>query len=144
MIGATVPSLAALLVAASAVVILALGAIHLLYTFHGTKLWPRDGAVMQSMQQAPLVLTRQTTMWRAWVGFNVSHSLGAILFGLVYGYLALAAPKFLFGAPFLCAVGLVSLLSYAVLGARYWFSAPFRGIVLATVLYAAGLVAAIV
>jgi hypothetical protein len=138
-----VPSVAALLVAASAAVILALGVIHLVYTFHGSKLWPRDAAVMQSMQQAPLMLTRRTTMWRAWVGFNASHSCGAIFFGLVYGYLALAAPKFLFASPFLCAVGLVLLLGYAFLGVRYWFSAPFRGIVLASVLYAAGLVAAI-
>jgi len=138
------PSVAALLVAASAAVILALGAIHLLYTFHGSKLWPRDAAVIESMQQAPLVLTRQTTMWRAWVGFNASHSYGAIFFGLVYGYLALAAPKFLFASPFLCVVGLVLLLGYAYLGARYWFSVPFRGIVLSTALYAAGLVAAIV
>jgi hypothetical protein len=30
-------------------------------------------------------------MWRAGVGFHVIHALGVIFFGLVYGYLALAA-----------------------------------------------------
>src|SRR5438046_6957052 len=29
-------------------------------------------------------------MWRAWVGFNASHSMGAMLFGLVFAFLALA------------------------------------------------------
>ena len=34
--------------------------------------------------------TKETTMWRCWVGFNASHSMGLILFGLAFGYLALA------------------------------------------------------
>jgi hypothetical protein len=137
------PSLASLLVAASAGVVLFLGSVHLFYTFHGTQLDPRDGATIQSMQQTPLVLTRKTTVWRAWIGFNASHSFGLLLFALIFGWLALAAPQILFGSVFLQALGLVFLLSCAVLASRYWFDAPFRGIVLATVLYAAGLVAAI-
>jgi len=138
-----VPSVAALLIVASAGVALFLGLLHLLYTFHGNKLQPRDPALIQAMQQAPAVISRHVTMWRAWIGFNASHSFGVILFALIYGYLALRAPAFLFGSPFLRVLGLALLLGYAVLAWRYWFSAPFRGIVLATVLYAAGLVAAI-
>jgi hypothetical protein len=38
-------------------------------------------------------------------------------------------------------LGLALLAGYAVLGRLYWFSVPFRGIVIATLLYAAGLVA---
>ena len=64
-------------------------------------------------------------MWKAWVGFNASHSLGAVLFALVYGYLALADPAFLFGSWFLIAVGFGVLLSYSVLAKIYRFSAPF-------------------
>src|SRR6267154_4707691 len=86
------------------------------------------------------VLTRQTTMWKAWVGFNASHSYGAILFGLVYGYLAVAHGSFLFQSPFLLLIGLCLLAGYVFLGKVYWFSVPFRGIVLSTVLYVASLV----
>ena len=28
-------------------------------------------------------------MWRAWVGFNATHGFGLILFGALYGYLAI-------------------------------------------------------
>jgi hypothetical protein len=35
-------------------------------------------------------------MWKAWIGFNASHSFGLILFGTVYAYLALAHGSFLF------------------------------------------------
>jgi hypothetical protein len=37
-------------------------------------------------------------------------------------------------------LGLLLLAGYAFLGKRYWFSVPFRGILLATVLYVAALI----
>jgi hypothetical protein len=134
--------LAPLLVAASAAIILLLGLVHLLYTFHGPKLTPRDRDLQARMQQASPVITRQTTMWKAWVGFNASHSFGAILFGAVYGYLSLLHSAFLFQSRFLLSIGLVLLLGYVFLGKRYWFSIPLRGILVATVSYALGLLVA--
>ena len=134
-------ALAPLLVAASAAIILLLGLVHLLYTFRGVKLHPRDAKLVAAMRQVSPVLTRQTTMWKAWVGFNASHSFGAMLFGAVYGYLALLQSAFLFRSWYLMLVGLAMLGGYVFLGRRYWFSVPFRCIVLATVLYAAALAA---
>lgn len=123
------------LIAGSAAIILLLGFIHLLYTFYGAKLLPRDRELHARMQEVSPVITRETTMWKAWVGFNASHSYGAILFGAVYGYLSLAHSAFLFQSTFLLALGLLLLLGYAFLGKRYWFSIPFRCILLATTLY---------
>lgn len=134
--------LASSLVAASAMVILFLGVTHLLYTFHGTKLHPRDPQLTAALKEAVPVITRRTTMWKAWIGFNASHALGAILFGAVYGYLALVHGAFLFQSYFLLGLGLLLLVVYAFLGKIYWFSAPFRGIVLALLLYLGGLIAA--
>lgn len=131
--------LAFLLIGAGAVVMFALGALHLLYTFSGTKLHPRHAELRARLEQAPLVLTRETSMWRAWVGFNASHSVGALLFGAVYGYLALMQGGFLFQSWFLLGLGLVVLAAYALLARRYWFSLPFQGILLALALYASAL-----
>ena len=130
------------LVAGSAAIILLLGLVHLLYTFHGPKLLPRDRELQARMQEVAPVITRQTTMWKAWVGFNASHSFGAILFGTVYGYLSLTHSAFLFQSNFLLSLGLLLLLGYVFLGKRYWFSAPFRGILLATALYVLALLLA--
>ena len=129
-----------ILMSLSALVILALGLLHLVYTFRGPKLTPRDPALQARMTEVHPVITRQTTMWRAWVGFNASHSMGAILFGLVYGFLANAYPEILFASPFLLAVGFVMLGGLAVLGKVYWFRIPFRGIVISLVCYVAGIV----
>ena len=133
--------LGAALIAFSAAILLVLGLIHLLYTFRGNKLFPRDADLAARMQVVSPVISRETTMWKAWIGFNASHSYGAILFGTVYGYLALVQREFLFNSPFLLAIGALLLAGYVFLGKRYWFSVPFRGIVIASVAYLCGLIA---
>jgi hypothetical protein len=135
-----VNALAPSLITASAVIILSLGLIHLLYTFSGTKLHPRDAALEARLREISPVISRETTMWKAWIGFNASHGFGAILFGAVYGYLAIIHSAFLFHSRFLLLLGLLLLAGYIFLGKAYWFSIPFRAIVVAAVLYVVGLV----
>ena len=130
------------LMTGSAGIVLGLGLLHLLYTFRGSKLRPRDAGLQERMSVVSPVISRETTMWDAWVGFNASHSFGAILFGVVYGYLSLTHPEFLFGSAFLLIVGLVLLVGYAFLARRYWFSIPLRGILASLVLYAVALISA--
>ncbi|HET7364265.1 MAG TPA: hypothetical protein VFJ70_11930 [Burkholderiales bacterium] len=131
--------LAQFLLVASAAIVLALGCIHLVYTFFGRRLTPRDPSLQSAMAEVPLVLTRQTTMWKAWVGFNASHSMGAILFGLVYGYLALAHGELLLHSWFLPLVGFAMLSGLLVLARLYWFRAPFRSLCVSLLCYAGGL-----
>ena len=107
---------AKILMVLSASIVFALGVIHLIYTFWGPNLTPRDPALQVSMSQIAPVITRETTMWRCWVGFNASHSMGLILFGLVFGFLALAHGQLLFQSPFLLVVGLAMLGGFVVQG----------------------------
>ena len=135
------PLLASSLMVVSAAVMLFLGSVHLLYTFRGTKLHPRDPALRGHMEADSPGITRQTTMWKAWIGFNASHSASAMLFGLVYGHLALVQAPVLFGSAFLLGLGAVFLTGFVVLGKKYWFSIPYRGILLATAGYAGAVLA---
>lgn len=134
------PTLAAALMAASAAILLVLGLVHLYYTYRGRKLHPRDAALLARMQEVPLGITRETTMWKTWIGFNTTHSIGLMLFGVVYGYLALMRAEVVFGSAFLMGVGAVVLVAYAVVARTYFFSVPFRGAVVALVLYVAAIV----
>lgn len=130
------------LLSLSALVLLTLGVLHLVYTFSGPLLTPRDPTLRARMEEVHPVITRQTTMWRAWIGFNASHSMGAILFGLVYGYLANVRIEVLINSPFLLGVGLAMLVGFVILAKLYWFRIPFIGVLLSLVLYVAGIVAA--
>lgn len=99
------------------------GLLHLVLTFTG-KLNPRDPDLRARMRQVPLAMIKRTDMWRCWTGFNASHGIALMLFGLIYGFLAAKHVQLLFGSPFLLATGLITLVSFAVLGTVYWFRRP--------------------
>jgi hypothetical protein len=83
-------------IASSAAIILLIGLVHLLYTFRGPKLHPRDPDLTARMMAVSPVISSETTMWRCWVGFNASHSFCLIFFGALYGYLACVTAHFSF------------------------------------------------
>jgi hypothetical protein len=128
--------------ACSAAVVGVLGALHLTYTFSGKKLRPRDTHLERQMQLVSPEISRYTTMWQAWVGFNASHSLGALLFALVFGWFGLAQPELFFHSPFIIAVGFFALVGYVLLAKEYWFWIPLTGVSIALVLYCWAVLAA--
>ena len=130
---------ARILMALSASILFTLGVVHLVYTYWGPKLTPRDPTLEISMSQTSPVITKETTMWRAWVGFNASHSMGLILFGLVFGFLALAHGQLLFRSPFLLVVGLAFLVGFVVLCKVYFFRVPLMGISISLACYVASI-----
>ena len=61
-----------------------LGSLHAIYTFldlrNPRRLVPADPSVARAMANSPLRLSGgRTDMWRAWIGFNFSHSLGVLM-----------------------------------------------------------------
>lgn len=96
------------------------------------RLVPTDPAVIAAMEGTTVRLSRgRSTMWQSWVGFNLSHSLGALLFGGALLTLGWSWPvPGLGGGLLLLPVGVCLL--YMALGLRYWFWIPTTGIALAT------------
>ena len=127
------------LVALGGAIFLVLGALHLVITFRGPLLLPRDRALRARMAEVSPVISRETTMWRAWVGFNGSHGAGAMVFGAAYVDLALAHRDVLAGDAALQAIGAACMLGFLVLAVRYWFRTPLVGIAIAAAAYAAGI-----
>ena len=123
----------------SAAIALLLGLVHLLYTFHGSKLHPRDPDLIARMKTDSPRITSQTTIWRVWIGINATHSLCLILFGAVYGYLAICHSEVLFNSSFLLGLGLLLLLAFVALSYLYFFRTPLLGVILATVFYLLGI-----
>ncbi|MEJ1096615.1 MULTISPECIES: hypothetical protein [unclassified Pseudoxanthomonas] len=136
--------IATVLMVISAAVIFALGAAHLIFTFVGPKLTPRDPALKIRMSEVSPVITKEATMWSFWIGFNISHSMAAMLFGLIYGFLAIAHGGLLFSSPYLLIVGLLTVGGLFVVGKVYWFSGPFIGISISLACYIASVIVAVV
>jgi len=119
-----------------------LGAMHLVFTLKDrTKprlIVPRSAEMIKDMQREPLRLTDETTMWRAWIGFNISHSMAVLLVGLGYFYLTARYFSviqqdiiFLWAAPALSCI-------FAILSKCFWFSRPLAGSLISTVFFTLG------
>ncbi|WP_026802630.1 LIC_13387 family protein [Arenimonas oryziterrae] len=112
-----------------------LGTLHLLYTFFTNKFDTRNPAVGEAMRATSPVLTGHTTVWKAWIGFNGSHSLGAMMFSAVYLLLAIGHMDWLRVAPVFVWLAVVNCLAYLVLAIKYWFRIPLTGIAISTVCF---------
>jgi len=117
-----------------------LGALHGAFTLadlaRPRRLVPSDPGLKAAMRASGVRLAGNgTTMWHAWVGFNLSHSLGAIVFGLGVVASGLPSP----GASAIeawlpAAIG----AAYLGIGLGCWFKAPNVGIAVACACFAAG------
>ena len=79
--------------------------------------------------------TRRTTLWLTWVGFNLSHSLGAVLFGAVVVLVGRSEASFQAQAGVFLPLANVVSVCYLAIGLRCWFRAPLLGIALAGVCF---------
>lgn len=113
---------------------LLLGLAHAAHTPRATHerkgLSPRDPALAQAMAAGALLLTRHTDVWRAWVGFNLSHSLGAVLFGVAVLLAGRDARTFAHEAPLWLPMAIGVGVLYLLIGVRFWFRTPIAGIAL--------------
>jgi hypothetical protein len=121
-----------------------LGTLHAVFTFMDEKnprrLAPDDPAVTAAMRSSHLRLSGgATTMWQAWISFNLTHSLAAILLGVAC--LVVAATLGLFAFPVWVPFVLTGIsLLFALIGQRYWFGVPRGGTAVATACLLAGAV----
>ena len=66
-----------------------------------------------------------------------------MLFGLIYGFLAISHSSLLFTSAYLLVVGLLMVGGFFALGKAYWFNIPFVGIGISLVCYVASGIAAL-
>ncbi|HEX7918078.1 MAG TPA: hypothetical protein VF454_01690 [Gemmatimonadales bacterium] len=96
----------------------------------------RDPAVEGAMATTSPRLTARTDLWRAWVGFNYSQSLGAVLFGLFVVLIGRSETSYHTEAALALPLSVLVSVAYLVLGIKYWFKTPIIGIAFATVCFA--------
>lgn len=125
-----------ILIVVGAAIFGVLGSFHLIYTFFTNKFEAYDPTVTEAMKSTSLILTKDTTMWKAWIGFNASHSLGAMLFAGIYIPLGLSQFHVIQESLWFSLLPVFVGLSYLILAKKYWFKIPFVGILISTFCFA--------
>lgn len=122
-------------------IFLLLGVAHAVFTLQSTPergpMMPTDPTVADAMQVTGglgLAPDIRTTLYRAWIGFNLSHSLGVLTLAAIL----LVRTGTDFGAAvddvWFLALSAVVPLAYLVLAIKFWFDKPRNAIAVATVL----------
>lgn len=104
-----------------------LGTVHLLYTFFSNKFHPRSETLLEEMKSVSPVLTKDISIWNAWVGFNGSHSSGIIFIAVINIFLAIKFFPALRESHFYFIFNIVTLVFYVFLAGKFWFSKPLIG-----------------
>ena len=109
----------------------------------GGPMTPIDPVVQEALQRPGgigMAPELQTSTWRAWVGFNMSHALGImVIAGLIIAdtltdfAAALDRPSFV-------VMTLTVPLAYLYVSVRYWFNKPTIGILVGGALLIGGVV----
>lgn len=89
------------------------------------------------MARTGLRLTRLTTLWLAWVGFNLSHSLGAVAFGAFVVLIGRSAPSYAAQAWLAAPLAALVAALYLAIGLRHWFRVPNTGCALSLLCFLA-------
>lgn len=116
-------------------IFIVLGSIHLAYTFVTNKFSSRNTSVITEMKSSYPILTKRTTMWKAWIGFNASHSVGILFFGFINLYLTINNSDSFQADHFLLILNILVAGFYVWLGKKYWFNVPFTGALITLICY---------
>jgi hypothetical protein len=88
---------------------------------------PLNVELRHAMQNSPIAIDPSTNLWRAWLGFNLSHSLGIIFFGSTFLYIGINHPLLFAQSPPLQICSLLIPSAYFALSIKFWFSKPAIG-----------------
>jgi hypothetical protein len=113
-----------------------LGLLHAIYTicdiYRPRYLAPKNQSVIDQMASAGVRLARgRTNMWDAWLGFNLSHGLGVVIFGLGCVGAGVFARSLAVPRATLLILVLVGVI-YLLLAIRFWFRTPAVGVAIGT------------
>jgi len=113
------------------------GLLSVIDVFRPTQFTPKDDSVRLAMKSTTVkFLSARANVWEAWLGFNISHSLGMLVFGAAVIWLGLNLEHFKVTSAALLIPAVIGLI-YLLLSVRFWFYAPAVASAIATACFVA-------
>jgi hypothetical protein len=95
-------------------------------TVHPRYFTPRDASVRPAVEGTPIRLGGRAapSMWKAWLGFNISHGLGAFTFGLLLLLIAIQDFKLVEQIDAIRPLSIAIPAIYLIVALRFWYYGP--------------------
>lgn len=115
----------------AASIFLALGSLHGIFTLrdlrHPRAFIPRDPELRNAMQRSGVAFHPSINLWDAWMGFNLTHSLGIIMFAAAFLYVGIFESPAYARSALLQACAIIVSATYLIVSLRFFFSRPAIG-----------------
>ncbi len=133
------------LAAAGASIFLLLGLAHAVFTLQSRPdsgpMMPTDPTVRAAMSEVGglgLAPGIESTLYRAWIGFNLSHSLGVVAIAAIMLVRSVTDLGLAVNDLWFLMLVVIAPPTYFLLAVKYWFDQPRNAIAVATALLWAG------
>lgn len=108
------------------------GGAHLAMTLydlrHPTFFKPTDESLIGALDATGFAVSARAPLarsaWRTWVGLNLSHALGLIVFAVLLFAVAVHDYTLVSEIPIVQPLSIVTALAYVVFSLRFWFLTP--------------------
>lgn len=120
---------------AGSVLIALLGLLHLRGAFFSNMFATRNPKLRLEMKVSYPMISKDMTMWNAWISFNATHSVAAIFIGVINFYLALRHFHLLLQDHFFFLFSIAAMGFIVWLSIRYWFNTIRIGVAVVFVCY---------
>jgi len=88
---------------------------------------PRDPELRAAMQKSAIAFHPKVNLWQAWLGFNLTHSLGIVMFGGAFLYVGIFHSLLFSQSPLLQGCSIFVSAAYLVISLNFFFSKPAIG-----------------
>lgn len=120
---------------AGSVIIALLGLLHLRGTFFSNMFDTHNPKLGEEMKVSYPIISKDMTMWNAWISFNATHSVAAIFIGVINFYLALRHFDLLLHDHFFFLLSIAAMSFIVWLSIRYWFNTIRIGVAVVLICY---------
>jgi len=122
---------------AGSVIIAVLGLLHLRGTFFSNMFATRNPKLQEEMKVSYPMISKDMSMWNAWISFNATHSVAAIFIGVINVYLSFKYFDLLLHDHFFFLITIAAMGFIVWLSIKYWFNTIRVGVVVVLACYVA-------
>lgn len=114
----------------------------LIDVFHPFLYTPADYRVKEMMIESAMLITNRTSLWKSWLGFNISHGFGISAFSLLVLIISWKKYNYFMEIRLLYPVILLITFIYFTLCILFWFYLPAIGCGIVLCLFTASFIQA--
>lgn len=119
----------------ASIISIIIGLVHFWGTLWSKLLYPTDSNLMKAMKEVSINIDKNAIIWKTWLGFNVTFSVGLIFFGATNFYLANEHFELINGLSFISIASIIAMVAMVWAAYKFLIGKVVRAFSIVLILY---------